>query len=295
MDRKHLHILNDMKNDHKVVEQELDKYRHHPIIKDLSLSDQEFKQYLGVIVHMIKEREDVFNNQQEPYFYYTQLIRNTKGKLEVISVPNDKTYALLQIKNHYWIRHFPNSKLKILLNIESIGKKVDESKKAVLRYYHQVLEQPKQAHGVFVYGSVGIGKTYTAIALANEFAMREKSVAFVNCAEIAYKLKQGFDQPNSVNDEIVNKMKNVDVLFLDDLGAEDEKIWFYNNYLLIILNHRMDHNKLTFFTSNLSIDSFYKKLSNLMHKSFNAERLVERIRALTQNKQMQIIGNNFRY
>jgi primosomal protein DnaI len=93
----------------------------------------------------------------------------------------------------------------------------------------------------------------------------------------------------------VNKMKNVDVLFLDDLGAEDEKIWFYNNYLLIILNHRMDHNKLTFFTSNLSIDSFYKKLSNLMHKSFNAERLVERIRALTQNKQMQIIGNNFRY
>jgi hypothetical protein len=57
----------------------------------------------------------------------------------------------------------------------------------------------------------------------------------------------------------------------------------------------MDHNKMTFFTSNLSIDAFNKKLSNLMHKSFNAERLVERIKALTKNKEMKIIGNNRRY
>jgi DNA replication protein DnaC len=49
-------------------------------------------------------------------------------------------------------------------------------------------------------------------------------VAFVNCADIAYKLKLGFDQPNSVNDEFVSKMKSADVLFLDDIGAEDEKI-----------------------------------------------------------------------
>jgi primosomal protein DnaI len=90
-------------------------------------------------------------------------------------------------------------------------------------------------------------------------------------------------------------MKESDVLFLDDIGAEDEKIWFYNNYLLITLNYRMDRNKLTFFTSNLNIESFYKKLSNLMHKSFNAERLIERIKALTHNQEIEITGSNQRY
>jgi DNA replication protein DnaC len=294
VDRKHLDILQDMKNTNSNPK-ELDKYRLHPLVKDLNLTEKEFKQYLGVIVHMVAEREEKPETEQEPFFYYTQLIRNAKGRLEVISVPNEKTYGLLKIKKNYLIRNFPDSRLNVFLNIESIGKEIDVTKEAVLRYYRKVLNHPENAYGVFVYGNVGIGKTYTTIALANEFAKRDKLVAFVNCADIGYKLKQGFDLPNSVNDEIVNKMKEADVLFLDDIGAEDEKIWFYNNYLLIILNYRMDHNKLTFFTSNLSIDALNKKFSNLMHKSFNAERLIERIRALTKNQQMQIIGNNRRY
>jgi hypothetical protein len=58
----------------------------------------------------------------------------------------------------------------------------------------------------------------------------------------------------------------------------------------------MERNKLTFFTSNLSITSFHKKLSNLtMFKSFDSERFMERIKALTKNKEMKIIGNNRRY
>jgi DNA replication protein DnaC len=64
---------------------------------------------------------------------------------------------------------------------------------------------------------------------------------------------------------------------------------------MIILNYRMDRKKLTLFTSNLSIEAFSQKLSHLMHKSFNADRLVERIRALTKNQQFEIIGNNRRY
>jgi DNA replication protein DnaC len=174
MERKHVNILAEMKNDDKDTSQELDKFRHHPLIKDLQLTDQEYKRYFGAIVYMIKEREQSTNKNNEPFFYYTQLIRNKNGKLEVVSIPNEKTYALLQIKNHYLIRNFPESKLSVLLNIESIGKEVDETKKAVLRYYREVLNHPELAHGAFVYGSVGIGKTYTAIALANEFAKRNK-------------------------------------------------------------------------------------------------------------------------
>jgi primosomal protein DnaI len=109
------------------------------------------------------------------------------------------------------------------MNHESIGK-ISVSKKNVLDEYRKILNNPNKARGIYVYGKVGVGKTYTSIALANEFAKRNFNVAFVNCAEIGYKLKLGFDLPNSVNDEIVDKMKESDVLFLDDIGAEDEKI-----------------------------------------------------------------------
>jgi DNA replication protein DnaC len=222
--REHLNNLKNKKRIDQTSDINLEFYRNHESIRDLALSEKEFKQHFGVIVRMIKEREMMSINPKTPPFYRSQLIRNTNGKLEVISVPNAETYTLLQIKNHYLIRDFPDDKLKILIDTESIGKEIDQSKKAVLHYYEDVLKNPKRANGIFVYGAVGIGKTYTAIALANELAKREKWVAFVNCAEIAYKLKQGFDQPNSVNDAIVNKMKQADVLFLDDIGAEDEKI-----------------------------------------------------------------------
>jgi primosomal protein DnaI len=90
-------------------------------------------------------------------------------------------------------------------------------------------------------------------------------------------------------------MKFADVLFLDDIGAEDTSVWFYNNYLLVVLNYRMQNNKPTFFNSNLSLEMFGRKLMVLMHKSINADRLVERIKALTRNTEFEIKGTNKRY
>jgi DNA replication protein DnaC len=94
---------------------------------------------------------------------------------------------------------------------------------------------------------------------------------------------------------LVDKMKNADVLFLDDLGAEDTSTWFYNEHLLIILNHRMQNNKITFFNSNLSMESLEKKLLILTKKSANVNRLLDRIKALTKNQQFELKGINKRY
>jgi DNA replication protein DnaC len=200
---------------------EINKYKTHSCVSSLNLSDQEFKRYLGVIVHMVKERE---LNQDDSLFYFTQLVRNEKGELQTVSMPNEKNCDLLQIKNHYLIHHFPNNLLKVLLNPKSIGSKVDVNKQKILKYYLSVIENPTSAAGLYVYGDVGVGKTYTAIALANELAKLENSIAFVNCADIAYKLKQGFGNEENTNDELVTKMRHADVLFVDDIGAEDEKV-----------------------------------------------------------------------
>jgi primosomal protein DnaI len=151
-------------------------------------------------------------------------------------------------------------------------------------------------HGIYVYGPMGIGKTFTTIAFANELANRNNTVAFIFVPEIILKLKNGFDvNSDTDNFEFVNKLKKVDFLFLDDLGAEETNLWFYSEYLLIILNHRMQHHKPTFFNSNLNIDEFEKKLIILMHKSLSAKRLIERIRTLTKNESYEMKGVNKRY
>ncbi|MDR0739672.1 MAG: ATP-binding protein [Mycoplasmataceae bacterium] len=272
------------------------EYKNHPLIADLNLTDKEFKQHFGAIMHMIQQYSNALtDNPNNEVRFQTKLIRDQNNKLQLISFVTPETNFLYRIRSHYSLRDFPDRNLNILLDKKSIGSLVDSNKKKILNHYLSVLKEPLKSHGAYVYGDVGVGKTFTAIALANELANRELDVAFINCADIGYKLKQGFSDENHSNDIVVSKMRNADVLFLDDIGAEDEKIWFYNNYLMIVLNYRMDHNKLTFFTSNLSIDYLNKKLSILMHGSFNAQRFIERIRALVKNQQFRITGPSRRY
>jgi hypothetical protein len=57
----------------------------------------------------------------------------------------------------------------------------------------------------------------------------------------------------------------------------------------------MQNHKGTFFTSNLDMMKFGQKLSAIVHKSINADRLMERIKALTKNTDFQIRGTNKRY
>jgi hypothetical protein len=89
MDIKELKKEKTNQDDNEII---LNKYRHHPLIKDLNLTDKELKEYLGVIAHIIKKKESYETSNHNNAFFYTQLIRNIHGKLEVISVPNEKTY-----------------------------------------------------------------------------------------------------------------------------------------------------------------------------------------------------------
>jgi hypothetical protein len=57
----------------------------------------------------------------------------------------------------------------------------------------------------------------------------------------------------------------------------------------------MQHHKLTFFTSNLSMELLEKKLMTSLKKSVNVERLLERIKGLTKNHQFELQGKNKRY
>ena len=52
--------------------------------------------------------------------------------------------------------------------------------------------------------------------------------------------------------ETVDQVKKAEILILDDIGAEQMSAWVRDEILQVILQHRMQENLPTFFTSNFN-------------------------------------------
>ena len=86
----------------------------------------------------------------------------------------------------------------------------------------------------------------------------------------------------------------VDLLLLDDLGAEKVTEWGRDEILGTILQNRMNNHKTTFFTSNLTISELeeHLSLSSSGVDKVKARRIIERIKQLSTD--MELISENRR-
>ena len=96
-------------------------------------------------------------------------------------------------------------------------------------------------------------------------------------------------------DNLVVKLKNADVLVLDDLGGEVNSSFTRDEILFPILNSRMnDKKKLTFATSNLSLlelEDHFKDGKDSINP-IAAGRIMERIRSIMIP--IELTGESFR-
>lgn len=63
---------------------------------------------------------------------------------------------------------------------------------------------------------------------------------------------------------------------------------------MVILDARMQKNKPTFFTSNLSLEQLQRKLVASCGQ-ISGNRVYQRIIGLTNNQSIEVLGNNLRY
>ena len=171
--------------------------------------------------------------------------------------------------------------------------------KADSQYIQSIKELPlwlsqNQAQGLYIYGGLGVGKTYLAMAILNYFAKQNIKVAFVNVPELAYQFYSSYTEDDQRAIKL-ERLRNANVVVFDDIGAETYSSYFRDEVLFPLLNTRMDQKRMTLFTSN-------HDFANLaVHFRFNAKgddeslksrRLMERIERLA--KPLYLAGVNRR-
>jgi len=77
-----------------------------------------------------------------------------------------------------------------------------------------------------LWGSYGVGKTFTLAGIVNEIRRQEKAAMYVMVPDLLDKLRDSYnpDAPNAF-DPLFEKVKNVPVLALDELGQARMTPW----------------------------------------------------------------------
>ncbi len=156
--------------------------------------------------------------------------------------------------------------------------------------------------GFYLHGKPGIGKTFLMKRLANYYAKKDKKVIFVTVNKLVKIVKDTFNNQEKTNlSKFYDDCLNVDVLILDDIGAEIVSDWSRDELLFGVLNHRLENKMITHFTSNFSISelqNYYlnKKVTGIEEKKFEKQktlRFTERLKGLAFEIEMS--GTNKRY
>lgn len=115
----------------------------------------------------------------------------------------------------------------------------------------QFAEHPKG--WLLFQGSYGSGKTHLAAAIANYRLEQGDSVLFMTVPDLLDHLRATFGPTSEIAyDDLFERVRNVPLLILDDLGAESPTPWAREK-LFQLLNHRYMRRLPTVITTNVDL------------------------------------------
>lgn len=170
-----------------------------------------------------------------------------------------------------------------LIDLGETGRVAQKQKDArYLNAFVRANQSRQEERGIYLYGQPGVGKTYLLHALANQYAKEDVKVAFVNVPAFIQNMKESMTQ-NDYRASVMNRLRKVPVLFLDDIGSEFISQWTRSELLFPLLDERMNTRRKTYFSSNYTLEELEKQyvFEREKNSKVSALRLIERIRALS--------------
>ncbi|MGT2845676.1 primosomal protein DnaI [Streptococcus massiliensis] len=151
-----------------------------------------------------------------------------------------------------------------------------------------VADYPDYQKALYLYGDFGVGKSYMLAALAHDLSeKRGVSTTLLHYPSFVLDVKNAIS--SGLVKEKIDAVKVAQVLILDDIGAEQSSPWMRDEILQVILQHRMQENLPTFFTSNFNFQELERHFATAKNgdETWQAKRVMERIKYLAQEVRLE--------
>jgi DNA replication protein DnaC len=121
----------------------------------------------------------------------------------------------------------------------------------VRQYVRTIAEQLDAGRGLWFTGDVGTGKTTLAMLISKAAMEADRTVAIYSLPRLLALLRDTYqdDAKYSLN-ELIDRLSAVDLLHVDDVGAEQTSPWVLEQ-LYTIVNTRYEDGKAILLTTNL--------------------------------------------
>jgi DNA replication protein DnaC len=141
-----------------------------------------------------------------------------------------------------------------------------------------------EGRGLWFFGDVGTGKTSLAMLVSKAALEAGRSVAIYSVPHLLADIKDTYDDDsNRSYTELFRRLCEVDLLHLDDLGAEKPTEWVLEQ-LYSIVNERWQNERSIVVTSNPGIDELRAQIG---------QRTVSRLEEITDGA-IPLMGRDLR-
>jgi DNA replication protein DnaC len=132
----------------------------------------------------------------------------------------------------------------------------------VRRYCREVAEHLDAGKGLWFTGDVGTGKTTLAMLVSKAAMEADRTVAIYSLPRLLAMLRDTYDDDAaySLND-LIDRLCSVDLLHVDDVGAEQSSAWVLEQ-LYTIVNTRYEDGRAVLLTTNLGEAELRKQIGD---------------------------------
>lgn len=122
----------------------------------------------------------------------------------------------------------------------------------VREYIAELDDQLGAGRGLWLYGETGTGKTTLAMLVAKAALAEGRTVAVYGLPELLARIRRTYDADKEADSytAFFDRLVSVELLYLDDLGAEKRTEWVLEQ-LYAIVNRRYESERSVIVTTNL--------------------------------------------
>src|SRR6201994_3835870 len=121
----------------------------------------------------------------------------------------------------------------------------------------------KEGRGLWIFGATGTGKTTLAMLISKAALEAGRSVAIYSLPKLLARIRRTYDsEPGSDNYlSFFDKLTSVDLLHIDDLGAEKRSDWVLEQ-LYALINERYETERSVVITTNLGHEQLEEQIGS---------------------------------